>query len=152
MAADLAGKASREVRALHEFFVGWFRGDLTDFAPCAAAFAADFRMITPDGAAHDRAAVMQRLIGARASAPADFAIDILQPHVAWQSADAVLLEYVERQYRDGRIGERKSTGLFTDEIAAPRGVVWRHLQETWMTQDADKSIQMRTATVPRREA
>jgi len=151
MDRDLAGKASREVEALHEFFVAWFRGEPANFALCEAVFAPDFRMVAPDGAVHERAAVMVRLRAARASAPADFAIEIVQPRVAWQTTDAVLLEYVERQYREGRTSLRRSSGLFTGETAAPRGVVWRHLQETWMPPGKD-SIQMRTATAPRREA
>jgi len=137
MEPDLAGKATREVEALHQFFVAWFRGEPADFAACEAVFSPDFRMITPDGAVHGRAAVVARLSAARASAPADFAIEIVAPGVAWQSANAVLLEYVERQYRDGRTSLRRSSGLFTGETAAPRGVVWRHLQETWMAPGGD---------------
>jgi len=151
MERDLAGKANREVEALHQFFVAWFLGEPADFTACEAAFAPDFRMVTPDGAVHERAAVVARLRAARASAPADFTIAIVEPRVAWQTADAVLLEYVERQYRDGRTSMRRASGLFTGETAAPRGVVWRHLQETWIAPGED-SIQMRTATPPRREA
>ena len=150
-AADLADRAGSEVVRLHAFFGAWFRGEAADFATCAAALAPDFRMITPDGAIHERAAVVARLVAARASASAGFAIEILEPHPAWQSADAVLLEFIERQYRDGRAASRRSTALFTDEPAAPRGVVWRHLQETWIKPADEEPIQMRTGT-PRREA
>ena len=46
--------------------------------------------------------------------------------------DAALLEYTEQQYRDGRMTRRRSTALFVANPAAPCGVEWRHLQETWM--------------------
>lgn len=134
-AADLAQRAIDEVRELHAFFVAWFRvgdGPPPDFARCDAALAPDFRMVTPDGRVHERAAVIDRLRAARGTAAADFAIDILQPAVAWMRADAVLLEFIERQYRAGRTTSRRSTGLFTDRPGAPNGIVWRHLQETWV--------------------
>jgi hypothetical protein len=153
--ADLAGKASNEVRELHAFFVAWFRGESrqsADFARCEAVLAYDFRMITPDGHGHDRAAVVARLRSARDSAPGDFAIEILQPHVAWRSDDAVLLEFIERQYRGGRIDSRRSTGLFTEEPAAPSGVLWRHVHETWVASGGEDTNQMRAVTRPRREA
>ncbi len=132
---DRVARAIRETRDLHAFFVAWFRvagGPAADFARCEAALAPDFRMVTPDGRVHDRAAVVDRLRAAKGSADPDFSIDILQPTAVWQTGDAVLLEFVEQQYRGGATTSRRSTGLFTDQPAAPNGVVWRHLQETWM--------------------
>lgn len=135
-ARDLAERAVDEARALHAFFVAWFRaGAGADFARCEAALAPDFRMVTPDGRVHERAAVIDRLRSAAGTAADDFAIDILQPTVVWRAGDAVLLEFVERQYREGRTTSRRSTGLFTDQPGAPNGVVWRHLQETWVAMD-----------------
>jgi hypothetical protein len=126
--------AKREVVALHEFFVGWFRGELAEsaFASCEDAFAADFRMVTPEGAVHEREAIVARLRAARGRLPPDFSVDVIDPNPFWSAGDAVLLEYVERQYRDGRTTRRRSTALFTSEPSAPRGVYWRHLQETWI--------------------
>jgi len=132
--APLAELAQREVIALHEFFVAWFRPATAApaFGECEAALAPDFRMVTPDGAVNDRAAVLQGLRQARGSQPADFAIVVADVGMLWQEGDAILLGYVEEQYRTGSITRRRSTALFTAEPAAPRGVVWRHLQETWM--------------------
>jgi hypothetical protein len=126
--------AKREVVALHEFFVGWFRGELAEsaFASCEGAFAPDFRMVTPEGAVHDRAAVVERLRAARGRFPPDFSIEVIDPAPIWSADGAVLLEYVEQQYRDRRSTRRRSTALFTSEPSAPRGVYWRHLQETWI--------------------
>ena len=130
----LAELAQREVIALHAFFTAWFRPGPTtpDFGECEAALAPDFRMVAPDGAVNDRGTVLQRLRRARGSQPADFAIAISGVEVLWQHGDAILLGYVEEQYRSGSLTRRRSTGLFTAAPAAPRGVVWRHLQETWM--------------------
>jgi len=130
----LAELARREVLALHEFFMAWFRpgAPAADFGQCEAALAPDFRMVAPDGIVSDRAAVVQRLRQARNSQPADFAIIISAVEPLWQQGDAILLAYVEEQYRSGSTTRRRSTALFTADAAAPRGVVWRHLQETWM--------------------
>ena len=75
---------------------------------------------------------MTRLLAARGSTSPDFTIETLDARAVWQAGDAALLEYVEQQYRDGRTTRRQSTALFTLAPSAPRGVVWRHLQETWI--------------------
>jgi hypothetical protein len=132
--SPLAELARREVFVLHELFGAWFRAGTTavDFSLCEAALAPDFCMVAPDGMVNDRAAVLQRLRQARNSQPADFAIVISAVEPLWQQGDAILLGYVEEQYRSGSTTRRRSTALFTAEPSAPRGVVWRHLQETWM--------------------
>ena len=135
MADSLADQAIEEVHALHAFFVDWFRGakgSPEDFSVREASLAADFRLINPDGTIDGRGSIIERLRAARGSASPHFTIEVLQPRVVWQSADAALLEYVEQQYRDGRTTRRLSTALFTPSQAAPHGVAWRHLQETWM--------------------
>ncbi len=139
-ATPLEELARQEVIALHEFFVAWFRdegGGAPDFQLCEGAFAPDFRMISPDGEAHGRDDVLSRLRKARGAMQPDFSIVILEPRPVWMAENAVLLEYIEQQYRDGRMTRRRSTGLFGRNPSAPRGVEWRHLQETWM--DADKA-------------
>jgi hypothetical protein len=129
----LAEQARREVLALHEFFVAWFSGaENADFGHCEAAFAEDFQMVTPDGAVHARPAILERLRLARRSLPHGFSIAISELEPVWQQHNAILLRYVEQQYREGRITRRRSTALFIQAPTAPRGVVWRHLQETWM--------------------
>lgn len=131
----LAELARREVLALHEFFVAWFRpgGPDSDFRLCEAAFADDFRMVTPDGTGHDRAAIVAMVRRARGLLPDDFAIVISELEPLWRQQDAILLGYTEQQYRSRSTTRRRSTALFTAAPAAPRGVVWRHLQETWLT-------------------
>jgi len=89
-------------------------------------------MIGPDGLVHDRGTVIERLRWARGTYPADFRIEVLDPGAIWTREEAVLLEYTEQQYRGGRTNTRRSTALFLPSKAAPRGVVWRHLHETWI--------------------
>jgi hypothetical protein len=89
-------------------------------------------MVEPYGMVHRRADVIERLRRARGAYPADFRIVVLDPDAIWTREDAALLEYTERQYRDARTNARRSTALFLADRAAPRGVVWRHLHETWI--------------------
>jgi hypothetical protein len=129
--------ARREVLALHAFFADWFRdnGGVVDFAVCERSLARDFSMTAPDGSVLDRTAVMERIQQAHGSRAAGFAIVVLDPRTLWQGRNAVLVGYIERHDGDGPTTRRRSSGLLTREPAAPRGVVWRHLQETWMAED-----------------
>lgn len=134
MSSPLTSKAIDEVRALHAFFADWFRAGAMhpDFSELERVLAPDFRMVTPDGLVVDRKAVIEAVRQAEDTRPADFAIVILQPRPVHESRDAVLLEFIEQQYRDGGTTRRLSTALFTSQESAPRGVLWRHLHETWM--------------------
>jgi hypothetical protein len=147
--ADLTELARREVIGLHDFFIAWFRPMTPDMAAlalerCAAALAPDFRQIGPDGQVYPRDMLLRRLAAARACRPAGFVIEVEDIRPIWQSDAGILLDYVERQYclepsKAGVVsgethGEtrRRSTAFFTLSATAPQGVVWRHLQETWL--------------------
>lgn len=131
---DLAELAAREVIALHEFFVVWFRpGPAPDFHACEGAFHRDFRMITPAGRLLGRSEIIQGIQGARGALAASLTIEIQDIRPLWQEDDAALLAYIEQQYRDGRTTRRRSSALLLREPSAPRGILWRHLQETWET-------------------
>ena len=137
--ADLVGLAQQEVIDLHDFFTLWFRPvagqpPALTLGRCSAALADDFRQIAPDGSLYQRAPLLARLGQARGSRPAGFTIAVEVINVIWSTDDAVLLDYVERQYGHGQETQRRSTALLTRSAAAPGGVVWRHLQETWLQQ------------------
>ena len=126
----LAAAAAREVEMLHAAIVELFTGRSRDFSRCAAAFAPDFEMATPEGERVGRAAILARF--ERARAQADFCISIADIRTIWETSNSVLLQYVEQQYRDGETTRRLSAALFEAKPQAPCGVVWRYLQETWM--------------------
>lgn len=132
--APIAELAWQEVVELHAFFEAWLRGEASalDFSRAETSIAADFRMIAPSGRVEDREAVVAWIKGARGTAPSDFKIVALDPSAIWTREGAVLLEYTEQQYRDGKTTRRRSTALFLAAPSAPCGVEWRHLQETWM--------------------
>lgn len=130
--------ARREIEELHQFFVAWFTdsGDQPgNFTACEGAFAPGFCMITPSGERHGRKAVLDRLWQARGSVRGAFTIAILDLRTVWLRDDAILVEYAEHQLRDGLTTRRRSVALLTPDHAAPRGMVWRFLQETWVKPD-----------------
>jgi hypothetical protein len=136
--SSLVDQAWREVVALHAFFESWLRegGHAgLDFSEAEAAIGRDFRMVSPDGTIGDREEIVSSIRGERGTREPDFRIIAVDPKAVWAGDGAVLLEYTEQQYRAGRTTRRRSTALFLADPAAPRGVVWRHLQETWMLSD-----------------
>ena len=131
---SLADRAWQEVVQLHDFFFAWMRGEAPagDFSRAKTAIGKNFRMISPDGTIEESAAVIAWIKGAHGSRPSPFDITTLDLRTIWEGNGAVLLEYTEQQYRDGKTTRRRSTALFLANPAAPCGVEWRHLQETWM--------------------
>ncbi len=130
----LADLAWQEVVALHSFFQTWLQGSdsVMDFSEVEAVIGGDFRLISPDGKIGGRESVVSWIRDARGSRGRDFRIVASDPRAIWAGGGAVLLEYTEQQYCDGRTTLRRSTALFLANPAAPRKVEWRHLQETWI--------------------
>ena len=132
---SLFERASAEIIAFHEFFVGWYdaaTADLTDFGRCEQVFGEGFQMIPPTGRVYDRAATIALIRDNRASFDRDFSIDIEDIRAGFQTEDAIVMTYVEIQCRRGVWSRRQASALFTTSSSAPWGVQWRHLQETWL--------------------
>lgn len=130
---DLLAAARAEVIARHDFFVGWFTGQLPQAAmdASARAFAPDMQMIPPDGRMIDAAQVIAMLQAARGMRAADFSIRVEIGSARLLGALALVV-YDEHQSLEGRHTSRRSSALFSADPDAPEGVVWRHLQETWI--------------------
>jgi hypothetical protein len=133
-AIELQRCAEIEIVERHQFLVRWFSGQsrASEFAVCEQALEEAFSMVTPDGAFHRRANVIERLRAAHGSADAGFGISIEDIAPIWVAEAAILIGYVEAQTRDGRLARRRSTALLTRLASAPHGVAWRHLHETCM--------------------
>ncbi|WP_095198915.1 DUF4440 domain-containing protein [Mesorhizobium carmichaelinearum] len=133
--ATLFSKASAEVIDLHRFFVNWFvpgRADKVDFDRFERAMGDGLSMVAPDGKVLDRAAVVDHVRSSRATCDDGFAISIEDIRPGWQSADTIVVFYVEAQQRAGKHSRRQSSAVFTTSSSAPNGVEWRHLHETWL--------------------
>ena len=132
---DLLTLATNEITARHVFFVDWFTGRAEDtaMAECEASFAPDFRIIWPDGSAHDCAALVEMRRGAKGGHDANFAIRVEIDHHIDITKDDILVTFDEHQHLDGRDNHRRATALFTRDTTAPEGVLWRYLHQTWIT-------------------
>lgn len=134
--AELAARAIDEVVELHRFFEAWLgHAGTGDIARLEAALAPGFEMIVPSGALFARAAVIAMVAGGRGrkgSETRPFTIRIDDATAVALGPEHCLVRYIERQ--DGPDGPtaRWSSALFRADAAAPCGVVWLHLQETWL--------------------
>jgi hypothetical protein len=138
MSNGIVRMAQDEVAALHALFVRWMRqgSELPiDFGLLEGALAVDFERVTPAGTVKDRTAVVDWLKHAHRTLPPDFAIDVVGIQPIWYGRAGVLLKYIEQQRRFGQITRRHSCALLTREPEAPRGMLWRYVQETWITDD-----------------
>lgn len=130
---DLLAAARAEVLNRHAFFVGWFTGRLPDAAmeQSARAFAPDMQMIGPSGGLATGREVIAMLQGLKAKRDPDFAIRV-EVLAERRLGDMALIVYDEHQILNGAKTARRASALFSADANAPEGVVWRHLQETWI--------------------
>lgn len=130
---DLLAAARAEVINRHAFFVGWFTGRLPDAAmeQSARSFAPDMQMIGPSGGLATGREVIAMLQGLKAKRDPDFAIRV-EVLAERRLGDMALIVYDEHQILNGAKTARRASALFSADANAPEGVVWRHLQETWI--------------------
>jgi hypothetical protein len=132
---SLFGRASAEIVAFHEFFVGWYdaaTAGVTDFGRCEKVFGEGFHMIPPTGRVFDRVATIELIRANRATYNGDFSIAIEEIRAGFETDETIVVTYVEVQCRRGVWSRRQASALFTTSSSAPSGVQWRHLQETWL--------------------
>lgn len=135
MSERLADLAIRECVELHEFFLAWLRPHKDaklDPGRFERAFDLEFRLVGPDGGVRDRAAIVGWLHDLKEGRGADFRMEVSDFRAVWQQGDAILLEYGETQYLQGKTTRRQSTALLKRAPEAPIGIAWVHLQETWL--------------------
>jgi hypothetical protein len=135
MSERLADLAIRECVELHEFFRAWLtphNGSKLDPQRFERAFDPEFRLVGPDGGVRDRAAIVGWLHDLKEGRGADFRMEVSDFRAVWQQGDAILLEYMETQYLQGKTTQRQSTALLKRAPDAPIGIAWVHLQETWL--------------------
>ncbi|MBB6487214.1 hypothetical protein [Rhizobium lusitanum] len=132
---SLFQKASAEVLDFHRFFEGWYdaaTADSIDFGRCERTFGQAFHMIPPTGRVFDRAGTIELIRANRATFQGNFTIEISDIRASYETADTIVLTYIEAQSRAGKFSRRQASALFTASSSAPNGVEWQHLQETWL--------------------
>ena len=132
---DLIARAQAEVVNRHHFFVEWFTGRAieAELEASLRAFAPDMVMIEPDANTIGRDDIVAMVTSARGKRPADFEIRVELVSARLIGSDIAAVVYDEHQVIDGEKSARRSSAVFSADPDAPEGVVWRHLQETWIT-------------------
>lgn len=132
---DLIARAQAEVVNRHHFFVEWFTGRASEAELKASlrAFAPDMVMIEPDANTIGTDEITAMITNARGKRPADFEIRVELISARLIGSEIVAVVYDEHQVIAGAKSARRSSAVFSADPEAPEGVVWRHLQETWIT-------------------
>jgi len=126
-----------EIETLHQFFVGWYTGQLPDeaFSRAESALAPSFEIISPDGERRDREASLAAIRNSFGTyGPAEFEIEIRNVEVVERWDDRALVRYEEWQHTEATTG-RLSTVLFAparESTPDEQQLEWRYLQETWL--------------------
>lgn len=134
--AEEANEAEEEVRALHRFFVHWFRADapLEEFGVLERALGAGFTLVDPSGQRLEREPLLEGLRAARGSRAEDeprFRIEVREPRSRPLAPGLVLVEYEEWQLgAEGESARWSSALLRRLEPGAPW--IWLHVHETWL--------------------
>jgi hypothetical protein len=128
---------AREISELHDFFQGWLEGTLAPddehFARFTEATAAGFTLIGPDGSSAGREATAAWIRAAHGTRRG-FRLWTDDHVLRAAGPDWALATYREHQTRDGLTSTRLSTVLFVADAAAPNGLAWLHVHETWLAQ------------------
>ena len=121
----------KDIVELHEVFETHFLGTTDSLERVEASLAADFTMVSPDGRISDRAATMAALEAGHAHTES-LVIRTVEHRLLVDEGDVLVAEYVEEHELSSRTNRRLSTVVFSRDHAAPNGVVWRRVHETWI--------------------
>lgn len=131
-----------EIVALHRFFTDWFRGTLPDtdaaWSRVEKVLSPQFTLISPEGRILGREALLAAVRAQHASRvpPEVFEIRIRGFECRAVGAKIALATYEEWQRRAGETVGRRSTAVFERDAAAPHGLCWLHVHETWLATEA----------------
>ena len=132
-------QCEQEVRGFHAFLRDWLAGaeprTAETFVRFSGAMDHGVEVIGPRGTVTGRKALVDEFEGLHGQLAADadrFEIWIENFRCRWQGGDYALVTYEEWHRRQGATSARLSSALFRREAAAPGGVAWVHVHETWL--------------------
>lgn len=135
---DLARRARLEIEELHRFFVEWLCGTCanSDAAWSRAGGVLDprFRWIGPDATCLSREGLTSALRSQHGSLASPAVFEIWIENFACDAVvgDVVVASYEEWQRRDSGVRGRHSSVIFVSNEAAPQGLAWLRVHETWL--------------------
>lgn len=124
-----------EIEELHAFFEDWIGGtvEATDdeFGRLEARMSDDFTFVPPSGEVMSREEIVGAVKQAHGSR-AGLRIRIDDLRLLHASGSCLVAAYREWQEAAGERTGRASTVVFRRDEAAPRGLAWLHVHETWI--------------------
>lgn len=121
----------QEIVDLHEHFEAYFLGTIDSLERVEIALADDFTIAGPDGSISDRAQTLAALRDGHAhSESMKIVISAMNPLV--ENGALVVASYIESHELALRSNHRLSTVVFRCDDAAPNGVRWVRVHETWL--------------------
>lgn len=120
----------REIEDLHDFFERWYQGDEDDFSRCDSVLADGFTIVGPGGEELGRDAIVQLIRDAHGRGGLKISTD--EHRLVWESDEAVVARYIEVHDQGDEATRRASTAVFRRDDAAPNGLVWVTVHETWL--------------------
>ena len=138
MGDSLEQRVTREIEALHEFFVGWFPGVLPEssFEPeFLNRFAPELVFIPPAGTLLGLSDLASSVRAGFATNP-DFRVQIRNVRVHREIDGHVLATYEEWQ-RNARASTPPDNGRLATVLFRETGerLEWLHIHETWLPAD-----------------
>ena len=131
----MAPNYEQEVIDLHDFFQGWLDGTAPNtpdyYARVNTVLADDFTLINPDGTRTTGKQLLDNVRDAH-GARVGWRMWTENTQLRLQSGELFVVTYEEWHERDGETTARICTAVLRADANAPNGVVWLHVQETWM--------------------
>ena len=125
----------REVIELHDFFQAWLEGSAPQTESVFRRFTdvndPAFLLIGPHGRAIDLSAARRWIWEAWNTRP-NSRLWTEAHTLRFSTGEMAVMTYHELQLNDGAPNQRLSTVVFRQDPAAPNGLVWVHVHETWM--------------------
>lgn len=129
----------KETARLHDVLEAWLVGALertpAAFAAFETALADPCTVVSPKGMRTERAALVTEFEGLHGVLAADrgrFAVRVRNARVEARLGDHAVLTYEEWHERGEDCSARLTTALMREGLAAPLGVAWAHIHETWL--------------------
>jgi len=122
----------REIVELHDFFEAYFLGTLpADDVHRLDVLADDFTFVGPDGSRSTREQTVGAITAGHAHTES-LRITVTDAELLVDGGDTVVARYVENHELSSGSNHRVSTVVFSRDDAAPNGLSWRTVHETWL--------------------
>jgi len=134
---QVLAEVRQDIVALHDFFVGWYNGDLPESAfetEFAARLDPSFTIIMPSGAELDYETLSAAMRDSFGKKPG-FRIEIRNVRIVKATETTVIATYEEWQENERE--EPGSASARISTVAMTRGEVlkWLHVHETWLPEE-----------------